>query len=278
VLFGGAVFGIFAGFYYWWPKMFGKQLSERLGKWNFWLMVIGMNLTFGPMHIVGLAGQPRRTYTYESGYGLDFWNLVETIGAFIIALSALTLLINIIVSYRRYVAGGRVREAADPWDARSLEWLTPNPTPHHNFDEIPTVTHQDEFWHRKYAEDDRGRPVAIASSAEVTQRGDADPHLPNPSYWPITIAIGLPIIGYGIIFNLALAFVGAAIVLTGIYGWVLEPSMEGGGHGHVDDHGAPEPEPGGELEAGSPAELEAGDGSVEAAPVAEAEAEEAPVG
>ena len=87
VLFGGAVFGIFAGFYYWWPKIFGRMLNETLGKWNFWLMVIGMNLTFGPMHILGLQGQPRRTLPGDPGHGLQsFWNLVETIGAFILAI------------------------------------------------------------------------------------------------------------------------------------------------------------------------------------------------
>ena len=129
-------------------------------------------------------------------------------------------------------------EPADPWDARSLEWITPNPTPHHNFDEIPVVTHLDEFWHRKYAEDDDGRPVAIASTAEVEcQTGTAHPHLPAQSYWPITLAFGLPVIGYGLIFNLALAFVGGAIVLVGVYGWVLEPSIAGGDDdGHGDDH------------------------------------------
>jgi cytochrome c oxidase subunit I len=226
VIFGGALLGFLGGFYYWWPKVFGFKLSEKFGSWHFWLTLVGMNLTFGPMHIVGLSGQPRRTYTYEPGYGLEFWNMVETIGAFIIALSLLVFLANIRWSYKAYRQGGRIPEPADPWDARSLEWITPNPTPHHNFDEIPVVTHLDELWHRKYAEDDAGRPVAIATSAEVAQGGDAHPHLPAQSYWPITVALGLPIIGYGIIFNLALAFIGGAIVLGGVYGWVLEPSFE----------------------------------------------------
>ena len=89
VLFGGAVFGLFAGFYYWWPKVFGRMLSEKLGRVNFWLMFVGMNLTFGPMHILGLDGQPRRMYTYASNMGFDAWNLVETIGAFILAVGHL---------------------------------------------------------------------------------------------------------------------------------------------------------------------------------------------
>jgi cytochrome c oxidase subunit 1 len=241
VIFGGALLGFLGGFYFWWPKVFGFKLSEKIGAWHFWLTIVGMNLTFGPMHIVGLQGQPRRTYTYERGYGLELWNLVETIGAFIIALGLLVFFFNIRSSYKAYRVGGRIPEPADPWDARSLEWITPNPTPHHNFDDIPIVTHQDELWHRKYAEDDAGRPVPIASSAEVVQSGDQHPHLPGQSYWPITLAFGLPVIGYGLIFNLALALVGGAIVLTAIYGWVMEPAFEhhAGGHGddgHGDDH------------------------------------------
>ncbi|MBA2283209.1 MAG: cytochrome c oxidase subunit I [Actinomycetota bacterium] len=237
VIFGGALLGFIGGFYYWWPKVFGHRLSESLGTWHFWLTIIGMNLTFGPMHLLGLMGMPRRISTYERGYGFELWNMVETVGAFIIAVSVLLFLINIVVSYRSWKALGRPVEAADPWDARSLEWMTPNPTPHHNFDEIPTVTHQDEFWHRKYAEDEQGRPVAIASSAEVAQSGDAHPALPAPSYWPLVFSFSLPVIGYGLIYNIALALAGGAILLTAIFGWALEPSFEsghdaGGGHGH----------------------------------------------
>ena len=232
--------GIFAGFYYWWPKVFGKCLSERLGKWSFWLMVIGMNLTFGPMHIVGLAGQPRRTYTYAKGYGWDFWNLVETIGAFVIALSVLILFINIFSSRAR-ARREHLVVGDDPWDGRTLEWMVPNPTPAHNFDEVPIVTHLDEFWHRKYGEDDKGRPVRVKETADVMQKGDATGvHLPSPSYWPITIAAGLPLIGYGIIFNLGFAAVGAFVLFLGVYGLGLEPSTDPDAvHGHEDHDDAP---------------------------------------
>jgi hypothetical protein len=155
-----------------------------------------------------------------------------------------------------------VREAADPWDARSLEWLTPNPTPHHNFDEIPTVTHQTSSGTASTP-----RTTAAARGDRLVGRGDpagdADPHLPNPSYWPITIAIGLPIIAYGVIFNLALAFVGGAIVLTGIYGWVLEPSMEGGSPRPRRRSRRARPEP---VRAGAGRGARGRDGSVEAAP------------
>ena len=114
VLFGGLVFAVFGGFYYWWPKVFGKMLNEKMGKLNFWLMVIGFNLTFFPMHFLGFEGQPRRTYTYPSGMGWDTLNLLATIGAFIIATSVLVFIVNIIFTARR---GERVGH--DPWDARA---------------------------------------------------------------------------------------------------------------------------------------------------------------
>src|SRR5207245_1070780 len=92
VLFGGSIFGLFAGAYYWWPKFTGKMLSDRLGKLQFWLMLIGFNLTFGPFHILGLQGMPRRIYRYPAGRGWDLWNFVATIGAFVIALSILVFI------------------------------------------------------------------------------------------------------------------------------------------------------------------------------------------
>jgi cytochrome c oxidase subunit 1 len=234
VIFGGALLGFFAGMYFWWPKAFGYRLSETLGKWHFWLILLGMNLTFGPMHVLGLQGQPRRTYTYKNGYGLNFWNMVATVGAFTIALSTVVFLYNVFTSRRKAKHAG-VREEADPWDARSLEWMVQSPVPAHNFDEVPIVTHLDEFWHRKYGEDESGRPVRIAKTEDVVQKGDGTPHLPAPSYWPIVLAFSLPLIGYGIIFNLGFAAIGVVVMFVAVYGWGLEPSYEGGGHG--DDHG-----------------------------------------
>src|SRR5438128_4826353 len=120
VLFGGSIFGLFAGIYYWWPKITGKLLSEAIGKVDFWLMLLGFNLTFAPMHILGLEGMPRRIYQYPPGRGWDAWNFVETIGAFVIALSILAFLANVVWTRRRGKAAG-----ADPWDARTLEWSIP---------------------------------------------------------------------------------------------------------------------------------------------------------
>ena len=113
VLFGGLFLGIFSGFYYWWPKVFGRMLNETLGKWNFWMMLIGFNLTFFPMHILGLAGMPRRTYRYPSGMGWDTMNLIETVGAFVIAVSVLIFFVNIVYTHqaRRHRAGRPVGRA-----------------------------------------------------------------------------------------------------------------------------------------------------------------------
>jgi cytochrome c oxidase subunit 1 len=259
VLFGGAMMGLFSGFYFWWPKVFGHFLNEKAGKVHFWLMLIGFNLTFGPMHILGLQGMSRRIYTYEEGLGFDAWNLVSSIGAFTIAVSILVFLGNVISSRRD--APNQPAPGPDPWDARSLEWMVASPTPEHNFDEIPTVTQLDEFWHRKYGKDDDGRTVRIAATEDVTQDGSATGvHLPAPSYWPLVVSVGLPLVGYGLIFNLAWAVPGALLVLGGIYGWALEPADDDENpphhdHGHDEGHEptealAPGEAPAAELEAG----------------------------
>jgi cytochrome c oxidase subunit 1 len=237
VVFGGIINGLFAGFYFWWPKAFGYKLNDRLGKWNFWLMILGMNLTFGPMHILGLQGMSRRYYTYSEGYGFTFWNMVVSIGAFVIALGVLTFIFNIFYSKRK--AADLPPVGPDPWDARSLEWMIPSPVPEHNFDDHIDVHGLDEFWHRKYGYDENGDVIAIATAEEVAQTGHrTDVHLPSPSYWPIVVAVGLPIIGYGLIYNLWLCVVGGLFVVMGLFGWAQEPADDpDAAH---DDHDEPE--------------------------------------
>ena len=272
VLFGGALLGLFGGMYFWWPKAFGYFLGEKSGKWHFWLMLIGFNLTFGPMHILGLQGMMRRTFTYTDNQGFNTWNLVSTIGAFMIAVSLIIFMANIVFSYRKH-RRNPVNPGPDPWDARSLEWMVPSPVPEHNFDEQPVVEEFDEFWHRKYGHDENGRLVRIAKTEDVVQLGDATGvHLPSPSYWPLVLALGFPLIGYGLIFNLWWAVPGTVLVIAGIYGWVMEPSTDpDAGHGH-DDHGDDHDDPAAaaaELPRGSDSEAPSAD--VDGAPADDGE-------
>jgi cytochrome c oxidase subunit I len=220
VLFGGAMLGLFSGMYFWWPKVFGHFLGEKLGKAHFWLTLIGFNLTFGPMHILGAQGMMRRTFTYTDNQGFNTWNLVATIGAFVLAISLLVFMANIFVSYRKH-RRTPVDPGPDPWDSRSLEWMIPSPVPEHNFDEIPVVEEFDEFWHRKYGHDGTAKGV----------------HLPSPSYWPLVLALGFPLIGYGLIFNLWWAVPGVVLVVAGVFGWVMEPPTDPDADHHHDDHG-----------------------------------------
>jgi len=246
VIFGGGVLGLFAGVYFWWPKVFGHLLDERRGKIHFWTMLIGFNLTFGPMHVLGLQGMSRRINTYSSGFGFEFWNLVATIGSYILGASVLYFLWNVYKSKKE--APNLPAPGPDPWDARSLEWSIPSPTPEHNFDEIPVVESQDDWWFRKYNIEDDGSVVRISSAEDAAQKGDAvGVHLPSPSFWPLVLAIGLPLIGYGVIFNLWLCVVGGLLTGGAIYAWVLEPvdDPDADGHGHDDHHDGDDPD--GEL-------------------------------
>ncbi|MFP3906396.1 MAG: cytochrome c oxidase subunit I [Acidimicrobiales bacterium] len=274
VLFGGAFFGFMGGFYYWWPKAFGYRLSETWGKLNFWTLLIGFNVTFGPMHILGLQGMSRRVWTYDGGYGFSLWNMVATVGSFIIALSVLSFVINVFYSKKK--ASSLPPVGPDPWDSRTIEWMVPSPTPEHNFDEVPTVTQLDEFWHRKYAEDDDGRVRRIATGDEVAQTGDGTGvHLPSPSYWPLVVTVSFPIIGYGLLYTLWLSLVGAIILLVGLYGWVIEPPDDiDQPHGPDHDHGDDEPTAAEASDEDEGDAEEADDATSDEA----AESEEAPVG
>jgi len=147
VLFGGTAFGVFAGIYYWFPKMTGKLLNERLGQVQFWLMLIGVNLTFFPMHILGLLGMPRRIYTYPDNLGWNDLNLLATIGAFTIAAAIMVFLWNFIITLRSGQPAG-----SDPWDAFTLEWDTDSPPKPYNFPVLPIVRSRRPFYDKKNPE------------------------------------------------------------------------------------------------------------------------------
>ncbi|QTC44057.1 cytochrome ubiquinol oxidase subunit I [Bacillus sp. V3] len=155
VIVGGTILGIFAGVYYWWPKMFGFLLNEVLGKWHFWLFTIGFHVTFFPMHLMGLNGMPRRVFTYFERDGLGSLNLISTIGAFIMAAAVMIFLFNIYWSMRH----GEKDTTGDPWDGRTLEWALPSPPPEGNFIDRPVVTTIDQLWYEKQKGDGTLRTI-----------------------------------------------------------------------------------------------------------------------
>ncbi|MEP7227510.1 MAG: cytochrome c oxidase subunit I [Gemmatimonadales bacterium] len=215
VMFGGSIFGLTAGAYYWWPKMFGRMLNEGLGKLHFWLMLIGFNLTFFPMHFVGLHGMPRRVYTYPKDLGFELLNQIETAGAFLLGVSFLVFLVNIFRTWR-----GPRNAPADPWNGATLEWAIPSPPPEFNFAEIPTVHGRDALWELK-----RERGGTLPEPARVSGAGI---HMPNPSYWPLVTAVG--ILGF-FVFLMMLGHTGIwpvvasfGLLLLGVYKWAYEPA------------------------------------------------------
>jgi cytochrome c oxidase subunit I len=209
VLFGGTMLGLFAGMYYWWPKMTGRRLSETLGKWHFGLTFVGMNLAFFPMHFSGLLGMPRRIYTYSAELGVAQLNLVSTIGAFLLGVAVLVFMWNL---WRTRTMG----EAAgnDPWGGATLEWTIPSPPPPHNFDVIPTVASRLPRW----------TATQLRAIPEGTEGKGAHIHVPGGSWWPMITAFGLPLMAVGAISHqLWLVFVGLAVAVVGIYRWAYEP-------------------------------------------------------
>ncbi len=207
VLFGGAIMGIFAGIYYWFPKMTGRLMNERLGKVHFWLTILAMNVTFFPMHFVGLLGMPRRVYTYAPHMGFDWMNLMSTLGSFGLGVSLLVFIWNFLSSARGGAIAGN-----DPWGGGSLEWAIPSPPPVYNFGTVPVVHSLDPLWHKE------GREAA----REVNQvRGHI--HMPPGSYWPIVSALGMTLLMSGMIFGWFVGIPGLLIMLYGIYSWAFEP-------------------------------------------------------
>jgi cytochrome c oxidase subunit 1 len=213
VLFGGSIFALTAGAYYWWPKMFGRLLDEKLGKVHFWLMLIGFNLTFFPMHFVGLNGMPRRTYTYPKELNFESLNQLETLGSFILGLGFLVFLYNIVKTSR-----GPRNAPADPWNGATLEWSIPSPPPEWNFAQEPVVHGRDPLWELKR---ERGGPLP-----EPSPGTGAGIHIPPPSYWPLVSAVGVTAIFVSIMLSHTLGpwgvIVAIALTFFGIYNWLFE--------------------------------------------------------
>jgi len=232
VIVGGLVFGLFSGLFYWWPKMFGRVLNEKLGQLTFWTFFIGFHMTFFVQHFLGLIGMPRRVFTYLPNQGFDTMNLISTIGAFLMGVGTIVFLINIAV------AAAKPKNAPnDPWaDGRTLEWTIPSPAPEYNFKQTPLVRGLDAYWKEK-----------MAGNKEVPA---AEPvgsiHMPSPSIIPFVMSVGLFIAGFGFMFakdefvngfvgmlfnNYIVAILGLVITFGGMFmrsvfddhGWHIEP-------------------------------------------------------
>jgi cytochrome c oxidase subunit 1/cytochrome c oxidase subunit I+III len=216
VIFGAAVFPLLGGMYYWFPKVTGRMYYERWGQASFWLTFVGMNLTFFPMHIVGLEGMPRRQYTYPPDLGWTGLNLLETIGAYLLAAGLVIVVVNLTVSRFR---GARVGN--DPWEGDTLEWATASPPPAYNYAVIPRVTSPYAMWDRE----DRDADIRdLARGERVLERGHETPastvvdaewdeilEMPSSSPWPPLLALSLAVI---FVFLLLRQWIPAAIFVV----------------------------------------------------------------
>ncbi|CAB3786905.1 cytochrome c oxidase subunit I [Paraburkholderia fynbosensis] len=218
VLLGGAVFPLFGAFHYWFPKFTGRMLGERLAHWQFWLFFVGFNVTFFPMHLLGLHGMPRRVWTYPAAMGWDGMNLIATLGAYLIAVSVLLFIVNVIWSLRR-----GARADANPWGAGTLEWSVPSAPPPHNFDVLPVVHGRAPLWEPGRA------PRAVAGLAALARevltttaldaRPDTRPLFPQPSIWPFLSAIATTVFFIGSIFTPSAVWWGTVPVAVAMIAW-----------------------------------------------------------
>ncbi|MEO6778540.1 MAG: cbb3-type cytochrome c oxidase subunit I, partial [Gemmatimonadaceae bacterium] len=210
------------GVYYYFPKMTGHMLDERLGKWHFWLTFVGANLAFFPMHFSGLLGMPRRVYTYDAGQGLTIFNQLSTIGADIIAVATLIFVVNVLRSRRGGAIAGN-----NPWGAPTIEWATTSPPPVYNYAVLPTITARYPLWN------DQGRPIAD-DNVEYTQQSSGRSaaelgiDIPRHTIWPLVTAAGINVAFIGLMWNerVWLILLGAAIFLFALYSWLCAPLDE----------------------------------------------------
>ncbi|MDC3412798.1 cytochrome c oxidase subunit I [Aquibacillus sp. 3ASR75-11] len=224
VIVGGVIFGIFASLHYWWPKMFGKMLNEKLGKLTFWTFFIGFHLTFFIQHFLGLMGMPRRTWTYLPGQGLDNGNLISTIGAFLMAFGVIVFFYNVV-----YTAIKGEKVSNDPWDGRTLEWTIASPPPHYNFKQIPLVRGLDALWVEKMEGNKNLMPSEPLD----------DIHMPNSSILPFVMSLGLFIASFGFIYQVddlrwLIVLIGGMLITFGAM-FVRSVKDDHGHHIHKED-------------------------------------------
>ncbi|MEX2289447.1 MAG: cytochrome c oxidase subunit I [Mycobacteriales bacterium] len=229
VLIGGVVFPIFAGIYYWFPKLTGRLLDERLGRWNFWLLFIGTNVAFFPMHQVGLMGMPRRVHTYEAGLGWGIYNLISTLGVLIIVPGIGVFIWNVVRSYRRGQEAG-----PNPWGADTLEWSLSSPPAEHAWSVLPIVRSRHPLWDQE--ELDRGEESlerfvhGISQwplrwrAAVIVGTADARPQevfrVAGPSIWPLVAGLGVVLIFLSELVKLRWgAAAGALVVVAAVIRW-----------------------------------------------------------
>jgi cytochrome c oxidase subunit 1 len=219
VLIGGSLFAMLAGIHYWFPLITGRQIHERWGKLSFWVIFIGFNTTFFPMHFLGLNGMPRRTFTYDPNMGWDAPNFIATVGSLILGTGLLAYFTVIAHSARK----GR-RAQRDPWDARTLEWSVDQPPPEHNFDVIPRIHARDAFWYAKYGH----------AAQALRPRDPVSPtmpiHMPGQSWFPFVTAVAILLAGLFFAHHIiAGALAGLALIVISVWMW----SLEGPGGYHI---------------------------------------------
>src|SRR5215207_6599937 len=183
VLIGGSIFALLAGLHYWFPLMFGRKVSEFWGKLSFWVIFVGFNVTFFPMHFLGLNGMPRRTFTYDPNLGWGPANMIATIGSYVLGLG---MFIYFAVLAYTYFKGERVKK--DYWDGRTLEWSIDNPPPEYNFRVIPTVHARDAWWYEKHHAEEIEKERADHAKDEEAHGGI---HMPFSSIWPLVTSLGM---------------------------------------------------------------------------------------
>ena len=186
-----------------------------------------MNMTFGPMHYVGLVGMPRRNFTFPSGMGWDLWNLVASLSVLFMIAGVGLFVYNALRSARSGEVAGD-----DPWDARTLEWAMSSPPPHYNFAEIPVVHGRDALWEQKYPDEEHAAPPPVpAGGAHEADEEHHDIHMPSPSYFPLICALGIFALGLTLLLyqmaaplGYAAGAIGIVLLLWGSYGWIFEPT------------------------------------------------------